>query len=243
MRPTTALPATRHRATRRTPADPEAVIAAQRAYIADLEAALHAARTDSLTGLPTRATWTHRAATRYTDPTMLLGLLDLDNFKTINDQHGHDAGDAVLTETGHRLTHQLPQGLTGRLGGDEFVFLAPWASDGWEHHLDTLSVALSVPIALPARGVEVTVTASIGVATTHDILLPNPELGHLTKAADLAMYRAKRSTSRHWARYAPTDGGITPTLDHAPRRRTRHHGACPDPAAVATHTRTTDHHT
>ena len=63
--------------------------------------------------------------------TLAVLFLDLDNFKEINDNFGHDAGDLVLTETGRRLTSIARQSDTiARLGGDEFIVLCPGLAQG-----------------------------------------------------------------------------------------------------------------
>ncbi|WP_344625931.1 GGDEF domain-containing protein, partial [Kitasatospora arboriphila] len=85
---------------------------------------LATARRDPLTGLLTRDGFTARAERlirSHPDRATVL-LVDLDDFKTVNDTHGHAAGDAVLTATAHRLTAWCgPSGLAARLGGDEFA--------------------------------------------------------------------------------------------------------------------------
>ncbi|MFE1016600.1 GGDEF domain-containing protein [Streptomyces sp. NPDC058794] len=84
---------------------------------------LASARRDPLTGLHTRAGWTARAEhciRRH--PRAAVLLVDLDHFKTLNDTHGHAAGDAALIATAHRLSNWCGRhGTAGRLGGDEFV--------------------------------------------------------------------------------------------------------------------------
>ena len=84
---------------------------------------LATARRDPLTGLHTRAGWTTRAEHLLAKhPGALVLLVDLDDFKTINDTHGHAAGDAVLTATAQRLADWCGRhGIAARLGGDEFA--------------------------------------------------------------------------------------------------------------------------
>src|SRR4029077_993515 len=108
----------------------QAGIALERAEL--LEQVRHQALHDPLTDLPNASLVRDRAerglASLSRHPGRRTGLLfvDLDRFKSVNDQHGHAAGDAVLREVAHRLAGSVRAGDTvGRLGGDEFVVLLP----------------------------------------------------------------------------------------------------------------------
>ncbi|MFI2225547.1 GGDEF domain-containing protein [Streptomyces fradiae] len=142
------------------------------------------ARRDPLTGLHTRAGWTTRAERILsTSPAALVLLVDLDDFKAINDTHGHAAGDAVLVATADRLSAWCGRtGTPARLGGDEFTAIT-------RHTLDTdaLTVALNQPVT--HAGTLIPVGASVGVCHRTD--LPTPTLTDALSAADTAMYRAK----------------------------------------------------
>ncbi len=158
----------------------------------------HLADHDPLTQLPNRRhaladlyQLTHRGK-RSGQPFAVLSI-DLDGFKPINDQYGHDAGDEVLKTIAKRLLAAVRSGDTvARMGGDEFIVLIndPKVSD--EKHL--LSFAsrmrdiLSQPIQIN-QGQLVYVGASIGVAAypSHAI-----QMDDLMREADQAMYRAKR---------------------------------------------------
>src|SRR5690349_5958371 len=103
-------------------ATPAGFLAGCAALWAPLARARRQARTDELTGLANRAALKtdlkRRAKSR---APWVLVLVDLDNFKQVNDVHGHDAGDMVLTEAARRLTAVAGRGdLVARLGGDEF---------------------------------------------------------------------------------------------------------------------------
>jgi diguanylate cyclase (GGDEF)-like protein/PAS domain S-box-containing protein len=115
--------------------------------------------------------------------------LDLDDFKAVNDSVGHAAGDRFLAEVGRRLTRGVRRGDTAaRIGGDEFVIVARLDNDhAVPRVLDRVRAALAAPI--PLAGDCFTASASIGVAVarTSDA---NP--ADLLRAADTAMYRAKR---------------------------------------------------
>ncbi|MFJ9702576.1 GGDEF domain-containing protein [Streptomyces fradiae] len=142
------------------------------------------ARRDPLTGLHTRAGWTTRAERILTtSPTALVLLVDLDDFKAINDTHGHAAGDAVLTATADRLSAWCGRaGVPARLGGDEFAAITTRALD-----VDALTAALNQPV--HHAGTLIPVGASVGVCHRTD--LPLPSLTDALSAADAAMYRAK----------------------------------------------------
>ncbi|MEU2183406.1 GGDEF domain-containing protein [Streptomyces thermolilacinus] len=147
---------------------------------------LASARRDPLTGLYTRAGWTARAEhliRRHSRAAVLL--VDLDHFKTLNDIHGHAAGDAALAETAHRLRVWCGRnGTAGRLGGDEFVVVV---RDLAAADLDALTAALHRP--LPRDGASLPLAASVGVCRIAE--LPVPSLPDALAAADAAMYASK----------------------------------------------------
>ncbi len=155
----------------------------------------HAAHHDSLTGLPNRLYLQDSLAralaeARESESAAALLLIDLDHFKEINATLGHDHGDRLLQQVAERMS-AVTRGsdLIARLGGDEFAVLLPTASeDGARQAAQRLSDALTTPIVLGERKVEV--GASIGIALY-------PEHGEdavtLLRHADVAMYEAKRS--------------------------------------------------
>jgi len=154
---------------------------------------------DALTGLANRASFDERletaisAAKRHDD---LLGIVfvDLDDFKSVNDDYGHDAGDAVLVALAHRLEGAVRnEDTVARLGGDEFVIILPRlerASD-----LERVASKLRAAIAkqLNIGSVKVSLTAATGVS------LFNPssdDARSLLVRADIAMYESKRRACR-----------------------------------------------
>lgn len=147
---------------------------------------LASARRDPLTGLHTRAGWTARAEhciRRH--PAAAVLLVDLDHFKTLNDTHGHAAGDAALIATADRLRAWCGRnGTPGRLGGDEFVAVV---QDLAAADLEALTAALHRP--LPYAGTSLPLAASFGACRIAE--LPAPALTDALAAADAAMYAAK----------------------------------------------------
>jgi diguanylate cyclase (GGDEF)-like protein len=161
---------------------------------------------DALTGLPNRTHLQRGLAAALDEvaagrtPGAAVMILDLDEFKEVNDTLGHQHGDQLLVEVGARLTSAVGQaGTVVRLGGDEFAVLVPATGD--ENRVLQIGRrmlrALEQPISLD--GLEVEIGASVGVA-----IAP----GHATdatallKRADLAMYDAKTS-SRGLRLYEP----------------------------------------
>lgn len=174
------------------------------------------ATTDPLTGLSNKAPWRERLsqdldrATRYHVPTSVL-MIDLDHFKSVNDRHGHLAGDAVLRAVGGVMldTARSPD-LPGRYGGEEFVLLLP--------HTDlngALIVAERLRERIQALKTEydqqvILVTVSIGVASAE----ANPEgqisLDHLLAQADRALYAAKLAGRNQVITAATAEGHAAP---------------------------------
>ena len=131
-------------------------------------------------------------------------MLDLDNFKLINDTLGHDAGDAVLVETAARMQATVPsENVVGRLGGDEFaVFVASDEPNTRATYLaEDLLEALRRPVNY--NGHMLDTRASIGVAT-----FPHhgTDASELLKNADIALYAAKSFGRGGFTTYVPTMG-------------------------------------
>jgi diguanylate cyclase (GGDEF)-like protein len=158
----------------------------------------HDALHDALTGLPNRASL-QRSLARCLDevaagrvPGAAVMILDLDEFKAVNDTLGHQHGDALLIEVSTRLSSAVGNaGTVVRLGGDEFAVLLPDTCD--EERVLRIGRrmlrSLEQPIALDGLEVEVGASVGIALAPAHAT-----DPATLLKRADLAMYDAKTST-------------------------------------------------
>lgn len=153
--------------------------------------------TDGLTGVWNRRYLELRAreelerSIRFSRPFSLL-MIDLDNFKEVNDRFGHRSGDEVLVEVARRMTEATRELDTcARYGGDEFVLLLPETDDeGARIVADKLRRSIATrPIRVTDVG-ELAVTVSIGVAAFPE---HGKTLGEVLQKADLALYGAKRS--------------------------------------------------
>jgi two-component system, cell cycle response regulator len=179
-----------------------------------LESMLHSvealASTDALTGLFNRRRFAdvlkrEFAVTKRYKNTLSCLVLDLDHFKQINDRYGHDAGDQVLKEVARRITGSLREvDLAARYGGEEFVVLLPHTSK-----TDARIVAERLLKNVRKQefnfgGQVVTVTTSIGLAGNSDVDTNNPD--DLVKAADIALYEAKRAGRNQVVTYSAGEG-------------------------------------
>ena len=163
--------------------------------------ALHLADHDALTTLPNRNCFQNRldqalakcaAGSRpgVGQPVLAVLSLDLDDFKPINDRHGHQTGDELLRIVAQRFRRAVRAGdLVSRLGGDEFACLlsSPMGQEQLSQVASKLFDAISAP--LTVGHLELTVRPSIGIAVSPD---DGDTAATLLQRADIAMYRAKR---------------------------------------------------
>jgi diguanylate cyclase (GGDEF)-like protein len=150
---------------------------------------------DPLTDLPNRRLFEERLIAtmeeaRIHKTTVACLVIDVDNFKQINDTLGHSAGDQLLRALAVRLSwHMSPRDILARTGGDEFTALLAGVTD--EHHLRFIAGAMmsaaSVPIMVDGKAVDVRI--SVGIALSPD---DADDIDSLRRAADEAMYSAKR---------------------------------------------------
>ncbi len=173
----------------------EALSAANHQLAAQARELKQLAERDALTGLPNRAHGLRLlqqalASARASDEDLGVLILDLDDFKQVNDRYGHLAGDAVLRQTSALLSKGLGEDATvARLGGEEFLAVIPAARDLFARaeHLRLAFAALGIE----ADGHRLRMTISIGAVRLHQ--LPEASVPDLLRAADQALYAAKRT--------------------------------------------------
>ncbi|PYE86298.1 putative bifunctional diguanylate cyclase/phosphodiesterase [Phyllobacterium leguminum] len=163
----------------------------------------HMARYDGLTGLPNRVHFESLVksliARRAHGRRMALVVLDINDFKHVNDTLGHHVGDQLLRKLAERLAEMDPMRfIPSRFGGDEFVIFVPDA--GSEIQIDSvmdhLLSAVSGTYQLSDHSVEVDVNAGVALAPAAQF-----DLQSLHIMADLALYEAKGSEGRNWAMF------------------------------------------
>jgi diguanylate cyclase (GGDEF)-like protein len=200
---------------------------------------LNEARHDNLTGLPNRRAALERLSSV---PMGMIGLLDLDGFKAINDRYGHDVGDHVLTALAARLREALADaGMVARLAGDEFVLI--WTRRPHDPTTEAHRILQQALRPIAVHGHQLELEASLGLA------LAGPDLRGLMllTAADHAMYQAKNANTSSGSR-VHLYNAITPPgpidRDAATNRRSaRHHPDEPSPGpAISSRGLTTNGH-
>jgi diguanylate cyclase (GGDEF)-like protein/PAS domain S-box-containing protein len=158
---------------------------------------------DSLTGLANRAHFTTRlqhAIAGGTGRGSAVLLLDLDQFKSINDTLGHGAGDSVLMTVAARLRGCVrPGDLVARLGGDEFTMLLEGLGPGDEAELVSNRIIASLSEPVTVKGHAMITSASIGIA----IPKPGDTAEDVLRNADVAMYAAKAVGGNGAVRFRP----------------------------------------
>lgn len=208
----------------------------------ELRAERYAAGHDPLTGLPNRRTFHTLGNAMLAAATggqrLAAIVLDLDDFKLVNDRLGHAAGDEVLVTVARRFAAYANGDLVARLGGDEFAGLIHGGGacdEGWLRH-NARRLANTVAAPMRVAGKPVRITASVGLA-------PVSHGTHLMEAlrqADAEMYRAKARRQRD-ERYLDADRIARPTpecpwtLAREPETRARptNQRRIPEPSPVA----------
>ncbi len=168
---------------------------------------------DPLTGLPNRALMANRMEHAFARMNRRKGavavlFIDLDGFKDINDNTGHEAGDRLLVAVSRRLQASLrPEDTIARLGGDEFTVLIEDLDDTRfvSRVAERITESLKTPFII--NGAEASITASIGIALSTGFETTPEEL---LRHADAAMYEAKRAGKARSVVYSATE---TPPAD------------------------------
>ena len=170
----------------------------------------HQALHDPLTGLANRTLLADRlelaiAAARREDGAVALLVMDLDDFKDVNDTYGHQAGDELLTQLGARLRGlRRATDTVGRLGGDEFAVVLPRA-DAFAAEIVARDLLRALERPFLVDGHELEIGASIGVSAFPQLA---GDADGLLRQSDLAMYAAKRLRSG-CAVYEPLDDSLS----------------------------------
>ncbi len=175
---------------------------------------------DALTGLPNRLLLQDRmqqalSHAKRQGKQIAVCYLDLDGFKPVNDNHGHQAGDQILIEVARRLQQNLRTGDTvARLGGDEFVLLMLdiRSTSELEQLLARVLKTIAEPYAL--QDTTLTLFASIGIATHPP---DSEEADTLLRHADQAMYAAKQSGKNRYAFFDPSEEQKAVTINSIQR--------------------------
>ena len=187
----------------------------QRAAEDAKEAAMAIALTDDLTGLPNRRCFLGELAERITTRAgtgrpFAVGLIDLDGFKPINDNHGHPAGDDILRQVAGRLADALAgRGSAARMGGDEFAILC----DGIGAHDEAIALGeeiqaiFTAPFAVDGR--DIALTGACGFA-----LFPLPP----PSRTSLCAWQTPRSTALRLSAVAAWPSSRRPRMTPSPRR-------------------------
>ena len=157
-----------------------------------IECYLNEARTDGLTGLFNRRSWDQQidelfSAYRKGGRSFVVALIDIDHFKAINDNHGHQAGDEVLQRLASILSTELSDALmVARFGGEEFAVILEGPLRIAAVKMDDLRKRVARE-AFPAGSIQLDVTISVGLSEPRDDLVPEP----VVRRADEALYAAK----------------------------------------------------
>lgn len=170
------------------------------------EKTIHAALHDHLTGLPNR-TYFQRlfaqelAQARSRGHSLTVGYLDFDDFKLINDTHGHSVGDFVLSIAAEKLQGTLRKSdIIARLGGDEFALLLPYLENNEQIEAVGNKIIKALGEKVVFQGLELEIRASLGFSV---FPRDGDDGEQLLKKADRAMYKVKENTKNSYCIYSP----------------------------------------
>jgi diguanylate cyclase (GGDEF)-like protein len=170
------------------------------------ETASHAARSDSLSGLPNRLSFTERLASRAIQSAaenneLAVIFADVNGFKIVNDTVGHAGGDALIQQLADRLRNVLPKyAFLARVGGDEFNVLVTHRNAADAAHKTASQLLKALDEVFVVNGASFHVTAAAGYATSDDDDIAAEEV---VRRADVAMYRAKEESAMAPIAYEP----------------------------------------
>ncbi|GGY95489.1 putative bifunctional diguanylate cyclase/phosphodiesterase [Novosphingobium colocasiae] len=166
------------------------------------------AETDPLTGFLNRRSFNEMVGARLEEApqrgrTVALMMIDIDNFKQINDYNGHQTGDQLLLEAARRIRGCVPQDAAlGRIGGDEFA-VAFTFEPGRPEKVAQIATSLVATFnrSVPINGLELKITASVGIARADAALAEgkSADARSLLDMADIAMYHVKRQGRNNWS--------------------------------------------
>ena len=165
---------------------------------------LHQAFHDTLTDLPNRAHFADRLERALADGAraecaVAVFLVDLDDFKAINDSFGHSVGDALLQRVSRALLNSLPEADTvARLGGDEFAVIIEGSGSSYADEATARRILTAVEKPFEIHGRSYPVAASVGIARAE---AGDLSADQLMRNADLAMYAVKGNRKSGWALY------------------------------------------
>lgn len=161
------------------------------------------ANIDFLTGLPNRKSFIEKAAPILQDPTQYpisMGMIDIDLFKNVNDNFGHDAGDLILKQLGQMFMQNFRSSdCLVRLGGEEFGILFPRTDENIAFNILEQFRQMIGRRAMPiGGGRSIKISLSLGVCTTE---ITDTSLSQLLKNSDEALYLAKNSGRNKTCRF------------------------------------------
>ncbi len=150
------------------------------------------ANTDTLTGLPNRNSFIRKVEKTilYQKQTFAVAFFDIDNFKSINDNYGHETGDKIIKAFSRKIEEYLkPDDVLSRFGGDEFVLMLQSITSKEEAVIVISKLSKALDTTFIIDGNEIFVSSSIGVSLYDDSIV---DADSLFRNADIAMYTAKK---------------------------------------------------
>ncbi len=164
----------------------------------------HIANTDFLTGLNNRRNLMEYLENIYTHDDVILIMMDLDNFKNVNDTFGHEAGDRALVKTAETLRECFPEEFISRMGGDEFLVVAGGRTLD-EIKEDTANLLCKMKNAYKSQKEFGGITVSAGILPVSAVPEQEREISELLRIVDEQLYSAKRNGKNRCCVYGEED--------------------------------------